>query len=467
MNEKNRRAGTWMTYCKQCLEKQGKIDELQEQIVRLKAKLRYEERTGQEGFFGSSTPSSKVPVKPSRPVTEPRPRGGGKVGHPGHGRCRISVEQADRVERIAVGDVCPDCGGPLEAHGSKSRTVIDCQPVRIQRIVYLLGRKRCPHCRRLFTARPPGVLAKCLYSNQLLAHVAVEHYVYGRTLGRIEKQTGIGYSSLVEALHLLSERWKEVPQALIQAYRQAPVKQADETGWRTEGHNGYAWLFCTPDLSLYRFRHTRSARVAREVFGDKPLPGVLVVDRYNGYNRMPCSLQYCYAHLLRDVEDLEKEFPENAEIHRFVEALAPQLANAIHLRGLGLAARQFKREATKIKNQILQIVNRPARHPAIQTMQDLFRQKADRLYHWADDPHVPADNNRAERELRPLVIARKISFGSQSDAGARTREILMTVLLTLAKRTPDVMTAFKSALDQLAEQPAANPAKLLLRVNSS
>ena len=91
----------------------------------------------------------------------------------------------------------------------------------------------------------------------------------------------------------LSARLEEVPKALIQAYRQAAVKQADETGWRTEGHNGYAWLFCTPDLSLYRFRRTRSGSVAREVFGDQSLPGVLVVDRYNGYNRMPCSLQYC------------------------------------------------------------------------------------------------------------------------------------------------------------------------------
>ena len=456
-----------MTYCKPCLEKQRKIDELQEEILLLKAKLRYQERTAEEGFFGSSTPSSKVPVKPSRSAAEPRRRGGGKIGHPGHGRCRIEPEQADRVERISVGDVCPDCGGPLEAKGSKSRTVIDCQPVRIQRIVYVLGRKRCPKCGTLVTSRPPGVLAKCLYSNQLLALVAVEHYVYGRTLGQIEKQTGVNYSSLVEAMHVLSERLKEVPKALIQAYRQAPVKHADETGWRTEGHNGYAWLFCTPDLSIYRFRHSRSASVAREVFGDPPLPGVLVVDRYDGYNRMPCSLQYCYSHLLRDVEDLEKEFPENAEIHTFVEALACPLANAIHLRGLGLAARPFQREATQIKNQILQIVNHPARHPALQTMQDLFRRKADRLYHGADDPQIPADNNRAERELRPLVIARKISFGSQSDAGARTREILMTVLLTLAKRTPDVMAAFKSLLDQLADQPDADPAQLLCRFNSS
>ena len=240
-----------MTYCKQCLEKQRKIDALEEELVRVKAKLRYQERTAREGFFGSSTPSSKVPVKPNRPTSDQWHRGGGKVGHTGYGRCRIGPEQADRVERIPVGDVCPDCGCALEAKGSKSRTVVDCQPVRIQRIVYLLGRKRCPKCEKLITARPPGVLAKCLYSNQLLAHVAVEHYVHGRTLGQIERQTGIGYSSLMDAMHQLSERWKEVPKVLIQAYRQAMVKHADETGWRTKGHNGYAWLFCTPDMSIY------------------------------------------------------------------------------------------------------------------------------------------------------------------------------------------------------------------------
>jgi len=285
--------------------------------------------------------------------------------------------------------------------------------------------------------------------------------------GQIERQTGIGYSSLVDALHQLSERLKGVPKALIQAYRHALVKHADETGWRTEGHNGYAWLFCTQDLSIYRFRRTRSGRVAREVFGDKPLPGVLVVDRYNGYNRMPCSLQYCYVHLLRDVKDLDKEFPDDPEVRCFVEALVPQLASAVSLRGLGLTARQFKRQAAKIKDNILQIIHHQARHPAVQTMQDLFRDKADRLYHWADDPHIPADNNRAERELRPLVIARKISFGSQSDAGARTRETLMTVLHTVAKKTPDVMNAFKSVLDKLAEQPDADPTNLLFQFNSS
>ena len=72
-------------------------------------------------------------------------------------------------------------------------------------------------------------------------------------------------------------------------YRRAPVRHADETGWRTAGRNGYAWLFCTETLSLFRFRGSRSAQVAQQVLGTRRLAGVLVVDRYEGYHRSPCG----------------------------------------------------------------------------------------------------------------------------------------------------------------------------------
>jgi len=456
-----------MTYCKQCLEKQRRINELEEEIASLKDRLRYQERTAQEGFFGSSTPSSRLAAKPNSPPQQSRNRGGGKVGHQGHGRSALDEQQADQLERLAGAGVCPDCGGPLQDKGVRSRAVIDCEPMRMIKTLYHLERRRCPKCRKVFSARAPGVLSKCLYGNQLLTYGAVQHYLYGHTLGQIEKQTGVGYSSLVDAMHQLAARLKEVPKALIQAYRDAPVKHADETGWRTDGQNGYAWLFCTDTISLYRFRRSRSARIAQEVFGERGVPGVLVVDRYNGYNRMPCLIQECYAHRLRDVQDLEKDFPENAEIQSFVEALAPQLAKAISLRTLDIPDKQFKRQAAGIKSEIIRITHRQARHPAIQKIQDIFREKADRLYHWAEDRRIPADNNLAERQLRPLVIARKISFGSQSQDGARTREILMTVLHTLQKRTPDVTAAFKAALDKLAEQPDIDPTDALFSLNSS
>jgi transposase len=254
---------------------------------------------------------------------------------------------------------------------------------------------------------------------------------------------------------------------VIRQYRQSAVKHADETGWRTDGHNGFAWLFCTDRLSIFRFRGSRSAAVAKEVFGEKRLPGVLVVDRYSAYNKVPSKIQYCYAHLLRDVKDLQNDFPDNPEIKAFVEALAPQLANAIGLRTLNMTRQQFKKQAAKIKKAIINITNRPAKHPAIWKIQDIFRQKADRLYHWANDRNIPADNNMAERELRPLVIARKVSFGSQSEAGAATRETLMTVVHTLRKRVPDVTDAFKSLLDKLAEKPDIDLGKALFNLNSS
>jgi len=262
-------------------------------------------------------------------------------------------------------------------------------------------------------------------------------------------------------LHQLARRLATVPQRLLLEYRRALVKHADETGWRNDGHNGYAWLFCTALISLFRFRQSRSASVATEVFGTKRLPGILVVDRYNGYNQMPCSIQYCYAHLLREVQDLGKDFPEAHEVAQFVASFAPLLAHAMKLRAQELTAARFHQQALELKVEIKALVHSPAQHPGIQKIQNIFREKAARLYHWTKNSAIPADNNRAERELRPLVIARKISFGSQSEQGAQTREILMSVLLTLRKRTNDVFDTFKRALDALAEDEARDPYKLL------
>jgi len=294
------------------MDKQRQINELREETCQLKARLRYQERTAREGSFGSSTPSSKVPVKPSSLPERQAKTGGGRRGHKGNGGKAVPEEHAHRVVDVPGPDCCPDCGGALENKGSRPRTVLEAQPVRVERIVYRLAGKRCPHCGKNVQTPAPGVLPKCQYGNGLLTYLATQHYQYGTTLGQLEKQTGIGVGSVVEALHQLARRLGTVPPRLLEEYRRAAVKHADETGWRTDGGNGYAWLFATPDMSLFRFRSTRSASVVREVFGPDRLPGVLVVDRYAAYNAAPCKLQYCYAHLLRDLQDIEKNFPDQA-----------------------------------------------------------------------------------------------------------------------------------------------------------
>ena len=161
------------------------------------------------------------------------------------------------------------------------------------------------------------------------------------------------------------------------------------------------------------------------------------------------------------MQDLEKQFPGVAEVAAFVGRFAPLLAGALQLRSPKLRAARFRAPARALQAQIQTGVQAPAQHPGIQKIQNLFREQAARLYHWARSSAIPADNNRAERELRPWVIARKISFGSQSEQGAQTREILMSVLHTLRKRTPDLFGAFKGALDALAEDEQRDPYKLL------
>jgi transposase len=67
-----------LTYCPECLKKQQRINELEEELAAAKSRLRYQERTAAEGPFGSSTPSSKVPIKPSALPERQARRGGAK-----------------------------------------------------------------------------------------------------------------------------------------------------------------------------------------------------------------------------------------------------------------------------------------------------------------------------------------------------------------------------------------------------
>ena len=453
--------------CKECLQKQQKIDRLEEELRRVKAKLRYQERTAREGPFGSSTPSSKVPLKANSLEENQARKGGAKLGHPGHGRKPLDPAQSERTIPVHLPTRCPDCGTSLESRGVSRRTLLDAQPLRPEKQLLLLDVKRCPKCRRTLRAKPPGVLPKSLFTNRLLSVVAIEHYLHGRTLGQLQRQLGTGYGALINALHGLARRLQPVIPELIREYRASFVKHADETGWRTDGRGGYTWLFCTLRLSLFRFRASRSAKVAHEVLGAKRLPGTLVVDRYGAYNKAPCAIQYCYSHLSRDIEDLQKDDSEDPEVNRFVETALPQLAAAMSLRQLTLSKRQFRKQAAALRRDIETTMNASASHPGVQHIQDLFREKSQRMYRWTLDPRIPAENNRAERELRPLVIARKVSFGSQSDAGAATREILMSVLVTLQKRTPDPLATLTAALDTLASDPKANVYRLLFGSDTS
>jgi transposase len=454
-------------FCEGCLEKQRRVDQLLAENQRLKAQLQYRERRATEGFFGSSTPSAQRPVKANSPAAQQAKPGGAQPGHPGHGRKAIEAARAARVIDVPVASRCPQCGGGLQGHGVRPRSVLDIAPPQPEPVLYRLHRAYCPRCGRAVQAPLPAVLPKTLFGNQLTAQLVWLHYGHGVPLGRLCDQMGLALGSVIDLLHRLAGMFQPVLPKLVAEYRQASVRHADETAWRTNGRSGYAWLFCTPTLSLFLFRATRSAAVPKEVLGEQSLGGVLVVDRYSGYNRVPCALQYCYAHLQREVAELGKAFPDTPEVEAFTGTLIPLLAETMHLPTRPLAEAEYYAAAAALHQQIVAAVDQPARHLGIRQLQDIFREHPDRLYHWVADRQVPPDNNRCERELRPTVIARKVSFGSQSEAGARTREILMSVLHTLRKRQADAQAHFKWVLDHLAADPRRDPFALLFLNDTS
>ena len=451
--------------CPVVLELTRRVDGLEAENKLLRDRLRYQERTAKEAPFGSSTPSSKILVKANTPEQNRDRKGGAVPGHEGHFKARATEETADAVEDAWAPETCPHCHEPLVPVACTSeRTLRRAEPVLVRTVLVRRHAARCPCCGKLFRGRAAGALPGAGLDNRLLASLAYMHYAEGASLGHLSRLWGIGAGTLENNFARLASELEPCYPRLLEEYRAAPVKHADESGWNSDGHRGYGWDFTSPDVALFVFPDSRKGEVAAGVFGPGPHTGVLTTDRCGVYNKTWTGAhQYCLAHLLRDCQDVGKEHSGDAECLAFCEASSKLVSEAITLRNREHDEDAYRREARRLRREIMCVMNREARHPAIQHVQDVFREadRIDRLFQWCRGPDIPADNNAAERGLRPLVIARKVSFGSQSKEGLRRREILMSVFGTLRLRTDDPIGALVEALDRKAEDPKADIVELL------
>jgi transposase len=448
--------------CKSCFELRNKNIELQQEITRLKAVIASPEKTLKKDT--THAPSSRVDFKANSKEESKAKRGGAKLGHKGFGRTSSDISTADDVTTLPMQENCEECRCELKQKDIRQRTIIEAVPIIAKKVIYNCPRGSCPKCKKIYPTYPPA-LKKCLYGNSLISQAAVLHYVHGITMGKVLNIFGenVTLGGLVDCFHRLGKIAESAKPFLVNEYRNSLARHADETGWRTDGHSGYAWLFCTSVISIFEFRDTRSSRVAREILGTEKLGGVLNVDRYGGYNKMPVDLQYCYAHLLREIEKLEKEFPGEIEISDFVSTFAVLLAQAMKLRGRTISDEEYLNRASGLKLEMETVLLQNWKHLGIQRIQNIFHEKKERLYHWTKSREIAADNNRAERELRPTVIARKVSFGSQSDAGAKSRSSIMTLLHTVKKRLKEESLEewLTDALNKVAQNPSLDIATLI------
>jgi len=257
-------------------------------------------------------------------------------------------------------------------------------------------------------------------------------------------------------------------EALKAKIRASPAVQADETGWREDGSNGYIWSVSTPTIRYYEYHHSRAGEVVKQLIGSE-FEGVLGSDFYAGYNIHQGLHQRCWVHFLRDIHDLKEQFPQNEELLSWAKGVKAIYEQAITFLESGpdpnLPPRQQQqaREAQQhaCEQQLWQLCQPSVRTTAPQqTLCERVERFLPELFVFVAVPGVPSHNNLAERSVRPLVIARKISGGTRSPKGSDTRMGLFSLFGTWAaeatqpflalSRGPLPTTSIRSSVNNFA-----------------
>jgi hypothetical protein len=250
----------------------------------------------------------------------------------------------------------------------------------------------------------------------------------------------LSVGELVELTHAVRQQLQPQADQLKAAVQTSTVAHGDETSWRENGQNGYAWAFVTAGAQAVRYfeyDRSRSHLVAQRILS-ADWRGWLVTDFYAAYNLIPGRHQRCWVHLLRDLHDLKQTQAANAEVVLWVTDVH-QLYEDAHTWLAAhptptLAARRTEYDA--LFTQACRLGEQYALtddHPCCTLAKRVLRHQ-DELFQFILVPGLPADNNLAERSIRPLVIMRKISGGSRSAAGTKTRLTLASVFQTWAAR---------------------------------
>jgi transposase len=404
------------------------LAELQATLKRLEARIAELERRGEKGGprgmpgLKPTTPERPVPPKPRKPRTQ--------------GFARPRAQPTQTVEHAV--DHCPECGTSLGGGSVKrTREVIELAPTLVQTIAHQFIERTCPLCRRRCT--PAVNLDDQVVGQQRLGVGLVSRIVTLREVGRLPVRTIQWYLQTFHDLHLSVGTITTISQRVARAathevtairdqIRASPAVYADETGWRTDGRNGYIWTFSTPQARY--FLHGRRTKDMVDTALGPDFAGVLLSDFYAAYTHYPGLKQRCWAHLLREIHDLCQVFPDDAALDTWaaaVHALFEEARDTVYP-----TSERRVRAAAAYRQRLLDLV-RPvaadAASPARQLSARLERFIGD-LFVFVTEPGVAPTNNLAERSLRPLVTRRKISGGSRSPAGTEATMMLASLFGT-------------------------------------
>lgn len=114
--------------------------------------------------------------------------------------------------------------------------------------------------------------------------------------------------------------------------RQSPLAHADETTHFRNRSRYWLWVLCT-DQAVYMMTHYSRGKIAAHQLLEN-FDGVLMSDRYGGYNDYPAEQhQYCWAHVIRNLEKIAQRKGEAGLLGERLVRLARWVFRVDHLYG--------------------------------------------------------------------------------------------------------------------------------------
>jgi hypothetical protein len=471
------------------------IVELVERLGKVEAQLaavQEENRLLRERLAGNSGNSSSPPSAdgPGTRSLRAKKKASGKKrgaqpGHKGHERKLLPVERCQKV-LDHYPQRCAGCGTLLfgEDPAPYRHQVVELPPVEPYVEEHRLHRLRCEGCGKETRSQLPQGVPTCGYGARLVAAVALLAGVYRMserlTQAAMSELYGVELS-LGSVNALRQEASEAVADAVseAQAYvQQQKVVGADETGFKQgnadggnpQGRKAWLWVAVTALVTVFQVSLSRSQEAARALLGSD-FTGFLVSDRWSGYNWLPLLCrQLCWAHLKRDFQKLAEREGESAQLG---EALLKQEQKLFELwyrvRDGTLSRASFQAQAAVIRAEVRALLEEGASYQPKRGEKTL-RAKTARscqgllalepaMWLFVYQEGVEPTNNAAERALRPAVLWRKLSFGSQSAAGSAFVARMLTVVTTLRQQDRNVL-AYLTEACQAARQGKTAPSLL-------
>jgi transposase len=427
------------------------VDALEEQVRMLQERLKQTSRNS------SRPPSSDPPPseRPRRPRSQRRR--GGQPGHPGHTRTLVPVDEVDAVVVIKPAQ-CTHCQAPLSGEEPTPwrHQVIEIPPIQPVVTEYQWHQLVCVACGEVSRAPWPAGVPRGTYGPRVQATVALCTGAYRlskRTTHQVmEEVFGVPMSvGTISPLEQATTEALAVPVEEARTYVHEPeVAHLDETSWRQGGKRAWLWVAVTSWVTVFVVRLSRGGDVARALLG-KTFSGILVPDRYSAYNWYPVRWrQICWAHLLRDFEAMRDRGGRSEAIGDALLAQAHQRFTWWHRVRAGTLKRStFRSYMTPLRREVERLLDAGS-HCGVPktagTCRDILKRR-EALWTFVQVDGVEPTNHTAERALRPGVLWRKGSFGTQSEEGSRFVESMMTVVATLKQQQRHVLEYLTEACE--------------------